>query len=180
MLKINWLERKNPDWIKAQVINESGATINDVSISRVSKKGEAFPNFDNLVPGQDVNGVLWQSQAGAWYLFPPRPQTSAGGAYKSSGAMSKVMEKKAENISVAMDKKELAIKIASTMRMAVDCAIANLGNKQFQPIEMENLITYYRKWLWERWDANDGDFSPFPSSPKVDSDVPPDEAFNNY
>lgn len=148
MVKLNWLEKKNDDWLKAEVINEAGATIRDVSINRVGKKGEVFPDFDNLKAGHQINGILWQSPKGGWYLFPPKEKkNNSRGAY-----MEKVMEKKDQSISKFQGAKEENIKLASTIRMAVDCAIAEYGGAEVSTEKLQRAVQGWRKWLWQEWE----------------------------
>lgn len=120
-----------------------------------------FPQYLAVGPGAKIKGQIVRkgNYTNLVADTTPRPYSGARGA--SQGMITKAMETKKESIEHFTDKKELGIKISSTMRMAVDCAISNLGNKQFQPLEMENLIIYYRKWLWMHWDAKDEDFEPF-------------------
>ncbi len=110
MIKISWLEKKNEDWKIATLTNEAGAQFQNVSINRVSKKGETFPNFDTLTNSSEVDGVLWQSPKGGWYLFPPKPETPQGGAPRGNGGAYKskqimeAMDTKARNIAEAQDR----------------------------------------------------------------------------
>lgn len=110
MIKIISVVTKSPDWKKATLQNEAGATFPDVSINAVSKKGEPFPNFANLAEGQEVDGILWESPKGPWYLFPPKPVNSSPrgsggstGAYKTK-QITEAMDTKARNIAEAQDR----------------------------------------------------------------------------
>src|SRR3990167_8509819 len=97
-MKITWVENKNEDW-KLATLEENGATYEEVSINRKSKKGELFQNFDGLMPGSETEGVLWQSQAQKWYLFPPKPKLEKPN----------FMKNRSSDIKQAMEKKEASI-----------------------------------------------------------------------
>lgn len=157
-----WVENKSPDWKIVSVTGVDGTKLTDASVNRVNKKGEVFPNFDAIIPGYEFEAEPWKSEVGKQYLFAPKVQgtqnKSSGGAYKGSGGIAKAQEKKAEMIAEAQGNKELGIKISSTLRMAVDLAIAE-GNNAEETLEQS--ILKWRKWLWSEWSKTDGDFSPF-------------------
>ena len=158
--KIEGLEKKNNDWLS--LLLESGE---EVSVSRVSKKGEIFPNFDNLVPGGEVEGELWQSQAGNWYLFPPKvnPMGTKPAWAKKESTITKAMETKAQNIQTAQENRELGVKIASTMNKAIEIALAENGQSPIVAGDFQERVKYWRKWIYENWDKTDADYAPFPS-----------------
>lgn len=70
--RVDWSEKKNNDWVLASLLDETGNKLSEVSINRTSKKGEIFPNFDEIRPGAEIKGELWTSTANKNYLFPPR------------------------------------------------------------------------------------------------------------
>jgi len=160
-LKINWLEKKANDWILANLLQEDGTEIKDVSINRTSKKGEVFPNFDGLAPSLDIEGELWQSPAGKNYLFPPKPKLEAPAFIRQAGN-SAFKAKQIEEAQVrtsgfvakAQDNKEWGIKTASTMNKAIDLAIAE-GKPE--PIT----ILKWREWVWNNWTVEDDQYPPF-------------------
>lgn len=155
--KLEWVEKKGEDWVLASL--ESGEK--DVSINRTSKKGEVFPNFDTLTPGMSVEGELWQSGAGKWYLFPPRPETNATGANRGQGGAFKQkmiedsMNKKNESITRFQGQKEESIKQMSAQRDAVLIVTTfykdRIGNDPILEGEMDSIIkkkiTEYRDWF---------------------------------
>lgn len=98
-MKIDWLVKKDDNWIIATLIKEDGTKINDVSINRANKKGEVFPNFDEIRPGNSIDGTLWQSPSGKWYLFAPKEQSNR------KPNMDRIMDKKANLISEAQGEK---------------------------------------------------------------------------
>ena len=164
---LDWTEKKDENWIVASLTRESGDKLTEVSINRTSKKGEAFPNFDSLQAGQTIEGQLWQSQAGKWYLFPPSvAKQGQGGAYKAQ-VIEKAMDKKNEAIGRFQDSKEYSIKVSSTFRAAVDSAIAEWQDSRRASISatgasIEKLFEKWRGFYWMNFDVEEGkDYPPF-------------------
>jgi len=126
LYNIKWVEKKNNSWIVASLIEgavqgNKPAEYTEVSINRVNKKGEVFPNFDEIQAGRDVEGEIWQSSGGKWYLFAPRaekPATGRSGAFKSQ-QITQAQDRKAQDIGKTLDRKEESIKLASAQRDAV-------------------------------------------------------------
>lgn len=157
---LDWVEKKNNDWVLVSLASGE----KEVSINRTSKKGEVFPNFDNLAPGIEVEGELWQSQAGKWYLFPPKPVTpnpmgTRPAWAKKESTINKAMETKAQNIATAQENRGQGVKIASTMNKAIEIALAE--NESVVAEQFQERVKYWRKWIWENWDKTDSDFAPF-------------------
>lgn len=152
-MKITWIENKNDDW-KLATVEENGATYEEVSINRKSKKGEVFPNFDGLMPGAEVEGVLWQSQAQKWYLFPPKPKLEKPNFMKKptdfKKAQLEVQEVITKNVGKAQDNTSHSVRVSSTFRMASETAIAGENTTE------ENILQW-RKWYWKHWDDPDTD-----------------------
>lgn len=163
--KINWCEKKGDDWVVATL--ESGEA--NVSINRTSKKGEAFPNFDGIAPGAEVEGELWQSAAGKWYLFPPKPQASHGGPNRGNGGAYKAkmieetMQKKEASIGRFQDSKEFSIKVSSTFRAAVDSALEEYRASANISLARPDVTALFRKWrefYWNEFDVIETDYPP--------------------
>lgn len=153
-VKIEWSEKKNNDWIVASISKgESPDIIENVSINRTNTKGEVFPNFDQIMTGYTLECIVWTSPAGKVYLFAPKVIT---GASRGTGGanIAKAQEVKAKNIEKAQDNKELGIKTSSTIRMAVDLAIAE-GTPNTQT------ILKWREWLFTNWDIPSDIAPPF-------------------
>jgi hypothetical protein len=159
-IKIDWLQVKNPDWKLASITQIDGTKLTEVSINRTTKKGEAFPNFDGLMAGHEIEVELWQSTAGKWYAFPPKDpaKIAQGGAYKQK-MINDTMDKKAASIGQFQDNKELSIKVASTIKMAVDLTVARVAHEP--NLDLEATILAWRKWLWQNWDVDEKQFPPF-------------------
>lgn len=168
---LEFLETKSPDWKIASLSGEGlDGIVTDVSINAKDKSGTPFPNFTTMMTGHTVEGDFWTSSTGKKYLFPPKPQPGVAqgrGGAGITGAksgfgnnISRVMDKKAENIAVAQDNKEHGIKISSTMRDAVLIATTIVNNSQVEGSagDMKDLIKSWRKWLWDNWDVEEPPF----------------------
>lgn len=79
------------------------------------------------------------------------PKAVAGGNYKNLQT-EKLMDKKADNIAVAQNNKENGIRIASTMSGAVALAVAQFKNEPNDLRTLEELVEYFRKYLWLEWE----------------------------
>lgn len=144
---------KSPDWKTATVGN-----VANVSINRVNKKGEVFPNFDGVVDGATIAGDLWQSSTGKWYLFAPKqgnlgtkPQWA-----KDPNAIVKAQERKETAIHNAQENKGEAIMLASTIRMAVDITVARMAGDgtKWTIDDIQNEIENWRKHFISIWNPN--------------------------
>lgn len=153
---IKWSERKSGnygDYIVADLVDEAGQELEGVSINEKSKKGDVFPNFKELMTGQDVEGELWTSDAGKHYLFPPRKKLDKPNFMKAKEAMiEKAVERKEKSISGFQDSKDWSIKTSSTMRDAVLIAIEE--SKVFPAYDFQKGVLKWRKWLWDNFDVN--------------------------
>ena len=151
LYKVKWMEKKNNDWIVAQLVEGasmgSPAEFKDVSINRVNKKGETFPNFDDIQSGRDVEGEIWTSDSGKNYLFAPKTRKNAsGGAFKQK-MIEDTMNKKEASIERFQGNKEEAIKLASAQRDAVLVVVQLMSNRNFNEEEIRDRITDWRNWF---------------------------------
>lgn len=141
---------------KATIVDEGGVETTDVAI------WDSFPNFANLEVGSEVASELEIKQNGNYTnksLKTPANRTT--GAYtRSSGAITKAMEKKEASIEKFQDNKEEGIKISATMRDAVLCAIAEYNKDPHNLDTLEELIRKWRKILWFEWDKHT-EYPPF-------------------
>ncbi len=145
---VNWLAKKNEDWIMAS-LKDGEKEYKDVSINRVNKKGETFPGFDDLQPGRDVEGELWESPSHKWYLFAPRPESTrggAGGAFKQA-QIEKTMDKKNEFIGKTLDRKEDSIRLAGAQRDAVLIVTTRYNDPEMSIADFKNEILKWRDWF---------------------------------
>lgn len=152
------IETKGAGWKLATIQDLNTQDITErVSINKVGKKGEVFPNFDALKLNDSIEGSLWVSQKGAAYLFPSKPEKPQGGAFKrTTGDISKAVEvaqgRKNDFIENVQENKNLAIKVSSTLSKAVDLAIAEYGT-QTEPVRtLDELFIKWRLFLFNHWD----------------------------
>lgn len=140
--KVEWAEVKSPEWKVVSL--DSGEK--DVSINKVSKKGEVFPNFDQIAPGVEIEGELWVSPSGKNYLFPPRVQKQApNGAYKQK-MMEETMQRKETSIRGFQASKEESIKLAGAQRDAV-LIVTTIGNTDLTEQQVKDAIIKWRDWF---------------------------------
>lgn len=149
-VKITNLIKKSDEWYEVNLQKTDGTLIG-ASLNRTTKKGVPFPNFDTLAVGQEVEGRLWQSQAGKWYLFPPEQEKSRGGANSAdkSQVIEKAQDRKNEFIGKTLDRKEESIKLAGAQRDAVLIVVAqiNKGETQWTDSSIESEIVKWRNWF---------------------------------
>lgn len=74
--RITAVQNKSKDWKVVTILNAAGDLMENISVNRTNKKGETFPNFDDIQTGASVEGTLWESPAGKTYLFAPKGATT--------------------------------------------------------------------------------------------------------
>ena len=93
MFKVHKKENKSTDWKLLSITNAAGDLVEEVSANRIGKDGTVFPDFDDIDVGSTLEGKLWQSPKGKWYLFPPKDspkKDSSPAARESSGGLAEV------------------------------------------------------------------------------------------
>ena len=180
--KINWVENKNEDWKVAELIAEDGYKTSDVSINRKNKAGAVqWPNFDQIMPGSELEGNLWKSPTNKWFFYPPKPETARGGANKGQGGVyrtqqiKETMQLKQEGIKQSQENKELGIKTASTAAMANAMTIALMGDGPVDEAVSKKMFLRLREWYWHHWD-DPKDYPPFAGPEETPVDYP-DESY---
>lgn len=116
-----------------------------------------YPNFANIKAGSEFDGKM--TKEGNYWNLSMEGAVSRGGGFKTAD-IAKAQEVKRTDIKNAQDNKENSIKIASTMRMAVDLALAEYGTPEVLDT-LEQGIEKWRAYLWKNWDKTDADFEPF-------------------
>lgn len=149
---IEWSENKTTSTGKekmdATLKDESGVIHQSVTIW-----GD-FPNFKDLKTGHSVLGDLVPAKDPKWgpTLYPTKAETSnVGHPVRSQGAISKAMDKKAEYIATAQENKEIGIMTSSTIRMAVDIALAESHGLPFDVGVFKGRVKQWRQWLIAEW-----------------------------
>lgn len=74
--------------------------------------------------------------------------------------LQQLMDKKIEAIEKSQDVKSEAIKLTTSMQLAVSLAIAEYANPKSLDT-LETLITKYRKFILENWEVDITDTQPF-------------------
>lgn len=118
------------------------------------------PDFANIKQGSIIAGKL--SRDGEYWniVFENQSAPRGSGGFKTS-QIKEAMAEKREDISKFQDNKEYGIKLASTIRMAVDVA-TSLTPDQWHGTTMEEEIRWWREWLWNEWsNLDEKNFSPF-------------------
>jgi len=100
--------------------------------------------YGNMVVGSivELNNLEFD---GKYLNLKDGDKKPSGGG--KEGGMNRTMETKAKNIEHAQDKKEEAIKLASTARMATDMVVAFGGSKLSNPEDE------YLQGKWQEWRA---------------------------
>ncbi len=155
---IEWLESKQTSTGKNKydvtLKDDKGVVTDKVTI------WEGFPDFANLRPGHTIDADIVVKQNGQ-YTNKTAYQTKTYSQWKpKAGSIAKAQEVKGEQIHQAQENKELGIKVSSTIRMAVDLAIAEHGEGKTD-VTYQNSIKNYRAWLWTEWDKENKDNPPF-------------------
>lgn len=114
------------------------------------------PDYALAIPGAELHRNIYQ-EGKYWNLIKiavDKPKSN----WKSQ-EMEKTMASKNQYIQQSMDKKEEAIKMASTIRMAVDIVNAQSSSyKNYEDIQAG--VKFWREFLWKEWD-NVGGMPPF-------------------
>ncbi len=172
---IDWMEVKKEGWIVATIreIVEQGVTYENVSINKIDKKGRAFPGFDQLMPGGQVHGNIWQSPTGKYTLFAPdEPKPSPAAAPTQPGSttyrppagggnrgVAAAQQRKAEGIEKAQDRKETGIMVAGAMRDSTVIATALMASQAHgEPWSFEDFTAMFervKKWYLAKWSETD-------------------------
>ena len=150
---------KGIKYARASVKDETGA-VTEVSIF------SSFPNFATIKVGDSVQGDLKGNEyngAMTYVLEGAKPaSTGQSGAFKGQ-QIAKAQEVKAEYIKVAQNNTSLAVKIASTMKMATDTALAFLPPDIKDVGVFRSEVKEWRKFYWENWDTDNSAYDPFPN-----------------
>lgn len=123
-----------------------------VSATLTDTEGKEYVGI-NAFNGEFNDRDIWEGelkQNGNYYnLVSPKQ-----GSENSFKAMQteKLMDKKADNIAVAQNNKENGIRVASTMSGAVSLAVAQFKSEPNDLRTLEELVEYYRRYLWLEWE----------------------------
>ncbi len=154
---VEFIEQKSPDWKIVQLRDGAGTLTDNVSVNRVNKKGETFPNFDGITLEADVEGELWTSTTGKHYLFAPKIGKVGGGGGKN---VERLMDKKASTIEHFQASKENSIILAGTARDATLLTVEwatqcrEINKKIITSGQMKEKWLDFRKFLQENHEGS--------------------------
>ncbi len=109
------VENKGADWKVVSLINAAGDLIENVSVNRISKKGDIFPGFDDIKEKTKIEGRLWESDSGKQYLFAPKggakatPKPVTTNTYNASEQEEYPIHEKVETILNKLVKQQITI-----------------------------------------------------------------------
>lgn len=158
--KIEWWENKTSSkgnaYASTSLSDEQGKQYEVAIFS-------SFPNFSSLKSGDTVEGELKSKDYNgkvSYTLEAPKLSTT-GNFTPKTGAIKQAMEQKEKSIAHFQDNKEWSIILASTMRSAVEIALAECHGMPFDVGVFKSRVKEWRKFLVEEWDKEPKDFNPF-------------------
>lgn len=120
-----------------------------------------FPDFANLTVDSVIRGKLEKNGQYENLVSETISKGRAGNPAFKTQQIEKVMERKEASISNFQDNKELSIKMASTMRMAVDLATAEYTMNKGSFDKLEELVPKWREFCWNMWNVEPTQYKPF-------------------
>lgn len=118
-----------------------------------------FPNFANLKMGNEVTGQVVAKVNGQYTnksLYGERTEGWGGGKKAPSVNISKLMDKKAENIAEAQERKNDSIAYFNAINSAI--ALAEQMVTTPHSDQMKEFIKIWRDWFLSEWNKyNSGD-----------------------
>lgn len=110
---------------------------------------EGVSTFESVMNGGTIEGKIVKDESKGYLNFVKKLEAPAfikgNSAYKEK-VINESMARKESSIGRFQDNKEWSIKVSSTMRDAVQLAIAE------QDPTPDNILKW-RKWLWNNWDV---------------------------
>lgn len=150
---IEWLERKRTSTGKDKI----DATLSDGKNSIDVTIWDNFPNFTGLMAGQDVEGDVVTKQNGQYTnktLYPVKVATTP--KFGASG-VSKLMDKKAEQIEKAQERKSESIAFFNATNSAITL-VSKLGIESMSEAQIRVSVVSWRDWFlkeYENWNAKE-------------------------
>lgn len=136
---------KGDAYKKVDVMKADGTMVMGVSAFTFK-----YPNQAELVEGAIITaGIVIDGNYRNLVSATEKPKTGQNGAFKAM-QIEKTMERKETSIGKFQDNKELSIKMASTMRMAVDMTIAMAPEQREGTFE--ETIRKWRQWFILEWE----------------------------
>jgi len=132
----------------------------ELTVSFGDKWGEKLATLE---AGQSVEANPWQNPKNSkWSLYPIEDKKPSSGANypNKTASITKAMDRKEKSIGRFQDDKEFSIMVSSTMRDAVQLAIAEI--KDITTLNtLEQDILKWRNWLITHWQIDEKDVPPF-------------------
>lgn len=120
-------------------------------------KTEGVTTFDTVVTGAEINGEIAQN---GQYLNFKQAKAVASANFKQA-QVEKSMERKEQSIARFQDDKEFSIMVSSTMRDAVQLAVAEYTINKASFDNLDACVLKWRKWLIDNWGVNKTDIPAF-------------------
>ena len=107
-------------------------------------------DFDKITFDTVLEGTITEKN-GYYTLYPQKVSTT--GSFGRSGGIKQAQETKRKDIEVAQGNKEHSIKVASTMSMACQTAIAFLQGESIRDESVfKSEVKRWRTFYWKCWD----------------------------
>lgn len=146
------LSNKNEKTWNDKKYTEAELTDTNGELFKVSAWAGEFNDKDTW------EGELVKNDKGYWKLVSPK--AVAGSNFKAQ-QVEKTMERKEKSIAGFQDNKEWSIMVSSTMRDAVQLAVAEYTINKQNLDRLDECVLKWRSWLIENWDVEKTDKSPF-------------------
>lgn len=136
----------------------------EVFVDNETRKVNIFsnaPDFANIHQGSTILGTMVKD-GNFWNISfeGVTPRNSAPGAFKTA-QVKEVMNIKRQDIARSQENKDWSIRVSSTMRDAVQLAVAEYTINKQNLDRLDECILKWRKWLLENWEVNEKDYNPF-------------------
>ena|SRR3990167_3930997 len=157
---IEWLEKVhvaalNKDKYKLSLKDSNGATLNDITM------WQDFEGFSDFKPGSTITGELRTSEKNGYKnttIYAVKPKVASGAKFGPSGGM-KMMEKKAEYIEKAQERKNDSIAFFNATNSAL--TLYEIMNQEIPDgTGVKEFIREWRTWFLKEWE-NYNDKPPF-------------------
>lgn len=124
-----------------------------------------YPNFSTLDVNHSTEGDIVTKEKDGYLnktLYPARTNTLGTRPTRSPAAITKAMEKKAENIEKAQENRAEGVKVSATFRDATLISVEMIKQKgaNFED-DLKQEWLKWRSWLWQNWDHKETDEPPF-------------------
>jgi len=147
--KIIWSEKKTTSTGKEKIdatLDDGQKTIDKVTI------WADFPNFAEIKTGHEIEGDLVTKQNGQYTnhtLYPVKVATTSN--FGRSGGVSKLMDKKAENIKEAQERKAESIAYFNSVNSAI-ALLSKMGIESMSESQIRVNLVAWRDWFLKEYE----------------------------